>query len=279
MRWRLWRRGLIRFGIGWRNEISLQILANIDRLQILEIIIDDYLDCSKSDIEKIKFLEKQIPLTFHGIRLGLASSLEVETELLKKFYRFLKHFPNATWSEHIAFVRGRGVEIHHLAMPPLNSETLKGLKRNLEKTFQIIGSYPLMENPASLLFPPNSEWTEIEWIKKILEETPVNLLLDLHNLYSNSVNFGFDAYEYIEAILPERISAIHLAGGKRVGKAHEKILDTHLHSVPEEVFELLKFTLNRKQQNLDIVLERDGNYPPISELLDEIEKARFYVRN
>lgn len=265
---------MFRYGLGWRKEIAVSILRNLDQFQILEVIIDDYLDCSAEEIEQLRFLESRVPLTFHGIGLGLASSREVNSQILKKFSKFLRHFPDSTWSEHIAFVRGDGIEIHHLAQPPMNLDTLKGLKRNLEIVFDSIGSYPILENPASLISPPNSIWREEVWMQKICEETPVKLLLDLHNLYANSVNFSFDPYSWIDSIPSERIAAIHLAGGKRIGERKNKILDSHLHPVPEEVYQLLAYTAKRVQQNLDIVLERDGKYPPISELIQELGRAK-----
>ncbi len=265
---------MIRYGLGWRKEIALSILRNLDHFQVLEVIIDDYLDCSKDEIEQLRFLESKVSLTFHGIGLGLASSREVDSKILKKFTKFLSHFQNYTWSEHIAFVRGQGIEIHHLAQPPMNPDTLKGLKRNLEIVFDSIGSYPILENPASLIYPPNSTWDEKTWMQKICEETPVKLLIDLHNLYANSVNFSFDPYSWMDSIPPERIVAIHLAGGKRIGKNQEKILDTHLHPIPDEVFQFLEYTAKRFHQNVDIIIERDGKYPPISELIQELDRAK-----
>ncbi|MCB1179056.1 MAG: DUF692 family protein [Leptospiraceae bacterium] len=260
-----------RFGIGWRREIADSILRNLDEFDVIEIIIDDYLDASRKELDYLKFLNSQVPVIFHGIQLGLASSLEVETSRLKKYKKVIDYTKITDWSEHLAFVRGREVEIHHLAQPPMNASTLVGLKKNLNKAKKIIGSLPKMENPASLIFPPGSDWNEIDWIQKILEETEIDLLLDLHNLYVNSENFQFDPYEYIFKINLQRINTIHIAGGILREK---KLIDTHLHNVPDKVFQFLEFIGGKENKIKNVILERDGNFPHINELIQEIKKAK-----
>lgn len=268
-----------KFGMGWRNDYASSLLSNLHKLDILEIIIDDFLNSDNSELQQIFFLESQIELSFHGISLGLASSLKVDSELLNLYSKFLKRFKNPEWSEHLAFVRTERIEIFHLAQPPLNKDTIQGLNRNLEFVYKKIGSYPILENVASLVSTPFSNLTEKDFLFEILENPNINLLLDLHNLYANSINFNYDPFELLNALPVDRVKSIHLAGGKKVGKNSDKVLDTHQHPIPKIVFELLEFFAKRNPPPLKIILERDGNYPPINTLLEEIEIAREYVNN
>ena len=81
--------------------------------------------------------------------------------------------------------------------------------------------------------------SEAEWTAKILSATGCTLLLDLHNLYANSVNYGFDPYAYIDRLPQEHIRVIHLAGGRWItakSSKERRLLDDHLHDVPDVRF-------------------------------------------
>ncbi len=103
---------------------------------------------------------------------------------------------------------------------------------------------PLVENIATLIDPPASKLSEADWTSEILAAANSALLLDLHNLYANSVNFGFDPYDFINRMPHEKIRAIHLAGGRWIKAKttdERRLLDDHLHDVPDSVYELLKY--------------------------------------
>jgi uncharacterized protein len=103
------------------------------------------------------------------------------------------------------------------------------------------------------------------------------LLLDLHNLYANSVNFGFDPYDFIARIPQEKICAVHLAGGRWIkakNTGERRLLDDHLHDVPAAVYDLLEYVGAKRSLPLTVILERDGRYPPIEVLLNQLERAR-----
>jgi uncharacterized protein (UPF0276 family) len=101
------------------------------------------------------------------------------------------------------------------------------------------------------------------------------MLLDLHNLYANATNFGYDASEFLSRLPGEKISAVHLAGGKWVEALGEKRwLDDHLHDVPDPVYQLLTELAAIAPHPLTVILERDGAYPPIEVLLRQSDRAR-----
>jgi hypothetical protein len=97
------------------------------------------------------------------------------------------------------------------------------------------------------------------------------LLLDLHNVHTNAFNFGFDPAGFLNALPLDRVSAIHIAGGRPQG---ERILDDHLHDVPDHVYELLEHVAARTPEPLTVILERDGSYPAMGDLLAQLDAAR-----
>jgi hypothetical protein len=249
----------MRFGIGWRPELGAAILANLDRIDAVELLAEDY---GQSHRRALRFLRRNVSITVHGTSLGLASTEPLDRKRLDAMARVVEWTEAESWSEHLAFVRAGGMEIGHLAAPPRNDATLEGLMRNVDVARRVIGSAPLLENVASLIDPPFSTYDEISWMETVGRATGCDLLLDLHNLHANAVNFGF------QPRVPRcRIGAVHIAGGKRI--EGDRILDDHLHAVPDTVFAMLSGV------DADLViLERDGRYPPFAELLGELDRAR-----
>jgi uncharacterized protein (UPF0276 family) len=267
-------------GLGWRPELAAGIFAHADRIDVLEVIADDHFDDSRAQLRALRTLGGQVPLVLHGVGLGLASTERADPRRLDRLARVVHAVEPCFWSEHLAFVRGGGLEVGHLAAPPRCSATLEGTAANVDAARRIVGSAPLLENVATLLEPPGSDRDEAAWVAGTLAAAGADLLLDLHNLHANATNFGFDPHAFLDAIPVERVSAIHLAGGRLITAAEgpPRVLDDHLHAVPEPVFDLLREVARRASHPLTVVLERDGHYPPIGDLLRELDRARQVLR-
>jgi len=264
-----------RVGLGWRPKLSAGILSNLDRIDIVEVIADDFFVAPRRERRALRTLAAQTQVSLHGVSLGLASSVRVHPKRLDQMARLCAEITPVSWSEHLAFVRGGGVEIGHLAAPPRTAATIDGAFANLARAKSIVGLAPQVENVATLIDPPGSDRDEATWVSEIVRGSNCDLLLDLHNLYANALNFNFDPVDFIARIPPDSIAAIHLAGGKWIG-AHgtRRLLDDHLHDVPEPVYELLAETAARATRSLTVILERDGDFPDIGCLLQQLDRAR-----
>jgi len=164
-----------------------------------------------------------------------------------------------------------------LDAPPRTEASVEGAARNLQKAAGIVGTMPLMENIATLMEPPCSTLSEPAWVSNILAASGCGFLLDVRNLHANATNFGFDQLQYLAEIRLDRVGCIHIAGGRWIeapdGDKHY-LLDDHLQAVTEPVYDLLSEVAARTVQPLIVVLERDGAYPPMPELLEELDRAR-----
>ncbi|MBM2810595.1 MAG: hypothetical protein HW416_1354 [Chloroflexi bacterium] len=265
-----------RVGIGWRPALAAAILSSLDRVDVVEIIADDLFDVSNTELRAVRTLAAQVPCVLHGISLGLASAVPVEALRLDRMARVVEAVQPDFWSEHLAFVRGGGIEIGHLAAPPRTDATVDGAARNLERARSVVGVAPLVENIATLIEPPGSIYDEGTWIQKVLLASGTGLLLDLHNLHANATNFRFDPMQFLAQVPFDRVTAIHLAGGKWIAGSigERRLLDDHLHDVPEPVYQLLTEAGARAERPLTVILERDGAYPPFDRLLAQLDRAR-----
>jgi uncharacterized protein (UPF0276 family) len=268
-----------RFGLGWRPELAAGILSNLDRIDVVEVMADDYVGAPARELRALGTLAAQVPVVVHGVSLGLASTVPVETPRLEHFARVVNAVEPPFWSEHLAFVRGGGLEIGHLAAPPRNDATLEGTLRNVERARRVVGTEPLLENIATLIEPPGSRYDEVGWVTELLRRSSTGLLLDLHNLHANALNFHYDALDFLARLPLDRVTAIHLAGGKWIAdsQGERRLLDDHLHDVPDAVYHLLTEVAARAPTPLTVILERDGEYPLFTALLDQLERARAAV--
>lgn len=133
-----------------------------------------------------------------------------------------------------------------------------------------------VEAAGTLLDPPGSDRDEPAWLTDAIVVTGCDLLLDLHNLHVNALNFGFDAHAALGRLPLSRVHLVHLAGGRWIAApaGGRRLLDDHRHDVPDPVFDLLTGLAARVPHPLTVILERDGDYPALSRLLAELDRAR-----
>jgi uncharacterized protein (UPF0276 family) len=282
-----------RFGLTWQPALAAGILANLDRIDVVEVIAEEQFGASSRATRALDTLAQQVPVLVHGVALGPASTVSIYTPRLDRLARLVDRLKPAFWSEHLAFVRAGDIEIGHLAAAPRTKSTIEATAANLARAASVVGARPLVENIATLMDPPASDCSEVEWVSSVVAASECDLLLDLHNVHANSLNFGFDPIAYLDRLDPERIGAIHLAGGcwidgppaasalrasapKQGGPYgnERRYLDDHLHDVPDPVYALLAEVGARVRRPLTVVLERDGRFPPMTALLWQLDRAR-----
>lgn len=269
-----------RVGLGWRHELAAGIFAHADRVDVVEVIADDHFRAGRAELRALRTLGTQVPIVLHGVGLGLASTEACDRRRLEAMARVVGAVEPELWSEHLAFVRGGGIEIGHLAAPPRNAATIGGVAANVAHARRIVGSAPVLENVATLVEPPGSDRGEAEWVAAAVDAADTTLLLDLHNLHANAANFGFDPVTFLDAIPMARIRLVHLAGGRPITApdGRTRVLDDHLHQVPDPVYALLRTVARRAPHALTVILERDGRYPAMPDLLAELDRARDALR-
>jgi len=275
-----------RVGLSWRTELAAGIFAHQDQIDVVEVIAEDWFDASRSKLSALRTLAAQIPVQLHGTSAGLASAAPVEEKRLAKMARVVEMVQPEAWSEHLAFVRGGGCEIGHLAAVPRNAITVENTAANVARALRIVGMTPMVENIATLIAPPASSMVESEWLGRVALAADAALLLDLHNLFANAMNFGGDRDSVPLSVLRQlplnRVGTVHIAGGHWISagpnSSQRRLLDDHLHPVPDAVFSMLEELAALTPRPLTVVLERDGAYPPMADLLLELQLARSAMR-
>ncbi|QLY30921.1 DUF692 domain-containing protein [Nocardia huaxiensis] len=270
-------------GIGWRREIC-GIIAGLDGISFCEVIAESLprttprgqravLGRRRSDPrfevtvpDELEALRSTgVAVVPHGISLSLGSAEEVDAARVAHMAACARALGSPLVSEHIAFVRAGGMEAGHLLPVPRTREALDALARNISRTQRELEVPLAVENIAALFEWPDAEFSEAEFLRELVERTGVYLLLDIANVYANARNRSQDPLTELLSLPAERIAYCHVAGGREAGGRYH---DTHVHPVPDEVLGLVaEFTAHNP---VPLMLERDGNYPPASELVAEL---------
>ena len=252
-------------GIGWRPEIS-GVVAELSGLGFCEVIAETVpaLDDPHSWLPDLMALN--VPIIPHGVGLSLGGTEPVTAQRISVLTRCAETLHAPLASEHIAFVRAGGVEAGHLLPVPRSREALDALTDNIRRTQDCLPVPLAVENIASLFEWPDDEYTDGEFLAELVERTGVHLLVDVANVYACAANRGSDPSSDLARLPLERIAYCHVAGGASDGRFYH---DTHTAPVPDDVLALV-MQLAATGRAGAFLLERDGHYPPATELVDEL---------
>jgi len=261
-------------GVGFREPFRGDLFLQRDRVDFLEITADHYLDAPPEKLRELELLAEHFTLVPHALNLSLASAEGLDRDYLKKLARLVRRLNPPWWSDHVAFTRAGGVDIGHLSPTVYSAEAARVIARNVETVRELIDAPLILENITYMLTVPGGESGEAEFLRDVLERTGCGLLLDVTNLHINSVNHGYDWRDFLRALPSERIVQLHFVGGHW----HDGVLvDSHSHPTPEDVWAVMDETL-RSAPVKGVILERDENIPPFSEILRELDRARSLGR-
>jgi len=211
----------------------------------------------------------RFPFVCHGLSLSLGGPSPLDETFLRKLRRFLDEHGIRYYSEHLSYCTDDG-HLYDLMPIPFTAEAVAYVAERIRRTQDLLERRIAIEN-VSYYAAPGQEMREIEFIRAILEESDCDLLLDVNNIYVNSVNHGYDPLEFLAALPGERIAYGHIAGHKNVDE--DLIVDTHGSGVIPDVWTLL----DKAYEHFGVfptLLERDFNFPPVEELLGEVQRIR-----
>lgn len=214
-------------------------------------------------------LAEQYPIFLHGLSLNIGGMPAVDAELVKSIKAFMRQYHCPIYSEHLTFCGDDG-HLYDLMPIPFTEEAVRYVADRVKQVQDILEQRIALEN-ASYYAAPGQEMSEAEFIRAVLEEADCDLLLDVNNIYVNSINHGYDAEAFLGQLPLERAKYIHIAG--HYEEAPDLRVDTHGADVIDPVWALLRQAYEHCGL-LPTLLERDFNFPPIAELLEEVNTIR-----
>lgn len=211
-----------------------------------------------------KFTERW-PCVSHGLSLNIGGAVPLDEPFIRRVRQFLDDHNILCYSEHLSYCADDG-HLYDLMPIPFTEEAVYHVSDRINRVQELIGRRLAIEN-VSYYCAPGKKMTEIEFINAVLERADCELLLDVNNIYVNSVNHCYDPIAFMHALPKSRIAYVHVAG--HFTEAEDLIVDTHGANVIKPVWNLLGETY-RHFGAIPTLLERDFNIPPLTELLGEL---------
>jgi len=258
------------FGLGLRTPHYEQIVQTRPNVDWFEILGENYMVPGGRPLDWLERIRADYPLAMHGVSLSIGSTDPLDENHLAELERLQRRVQPAWISDHLCWTGVGGTNLHDLLPLPYTEAALSHVIGRVAQVQDRLGCRILLENVSSYVSYPSSQMTEWEFLVEVARQADCLILLDVNNVYVSSINHGFDALTYLEAIPVERVQQIHLAGHENRG---DLIVDTHDRSIVDPVWALYE-SARRRFGDVSTMIERDADIPPLPELLTELDRAR-----
>lgn len=256
-------------GLGLRTEFSDELLERPDKpVGFLEIAPENWMKMGGKRANLLKEFSRRYPMVAHGLSLSIGGPAPLDYPFIESLGDFFKTYQIDCYSEHLSYCSDEQGYFHDLLPIPFDSDAVDYVSQRIIQVQQLLKRQIAFEN-SSYYYAPGQEISELDFITAILKKSDCLMLLDINNVYVNSVNHGYDAYQFIASIPSDRIAYIHIAGHDQ--RESDLIIDTHGAEVIDPVWDLLQFTYNCHGIK-PTLLERDSDIPPLDTLLAETQK-------
>ncbi|SEN16844.1 DUF692 domain-containing protein [Nitrosomonas marina] len=257
-------------GLGLRRammrSLTDQTACSVD---FWEIAPENWIGVGGHYGKKLHTLTERYPFICHGLSLSIGGPSPLDEAFLRRLKHFLREHQIRCYSEHLSYCSDDG-HLYDLMPIPFTNEAVHYVAKRIKRVQDFLEQRIAIEN-VSYYAAPGQQMTEIDFLNAVLEEADCDLLLDINNIYVNSVNHCYKAEEFLRQIPAERIRYIHIAG--HYNEAEDLIVDTHGAEVIEPVWLLLE----KAYQQFGVIptlLERDFNIPDLHELVCEVDHIR-----
>lgn len=257
-------------GVGLRREHFDRVLAGPTSVDWFEVISENFMVDGGRPLHVLDAIRRDYPMVLHGVSLSIGSSDPLNADYLKDLAELTKRVEPAWVSDHLCWTGVGGHNAHDLLPLPYTEEALAHTAARVREVQDRLGRQIALENVSTYLTFAGSTMSEWEFLTQLSEQADCGILLDVNNIYVSAVNHGFDSAEYIDAIAPERVWQIHLAGHSNKGT---HLLDTHSRPVCDEVWALYHRAVERFGAVTSLV-EWDEDIPSWETLEAESQKAR-----
>lgn len=254
-------------GLGLRRELLTPLQVRTpESINFFEIAPENWIKLGGRLKQQFRALTEKNNFVSHGLSLSLGGITPVDITFVNEIKSFLKEHQIKIYTEHLSYCSDQG-HLYDLMPIPFTEEAVHYVAKRIRQVQDILEQKIAVEN-VSYYAAPGQKMTEIDFLNAVLKEADCLLLLDVNNIYVNSINHNYNAQQFLKKIPEDKIAYIHVAGHYQ--EAPDLLIDTHGANVNDPVWTLLQQTY-RQFGILPTLLERDFNIPPLDTLLKEVE--------
>jgi len=262
-------------GLGLRREMLTEFCQlTPPQIEFFEVAPENWMTLGGKYGRQFKQLIEKHPFFCHGLSLSIGSPAPLDTDFVQNIKRFLDLHHIEVYSEHLSYCSGTG-HMYDLMPIPFTDEAVIHTAQRIKQVEDILERPFILEN-VSFYAAPGAQMTEQAFVNAVLAEADCKLLLDVNNIYVNSINHQYDAHKFLASMPTERIAYLHIAGHYQ--EDIDLMVDTHGADIIDPVWSLLQscYEIHGVRPTL---LERDFNIPPTEILLGEINQIHAYQQH
>ncbi|WP_442497754.1 HvfB family MNIO-type RiPP peptide maturase [Methylobacter sp. sgz302048] len=258
-------------GMGLRRSFLTEIVENPPKaVDFYEVAPENWITIGGKLGKQFRAMTERFDFVCHGLSLSIGSTDPLDEKFVREVKNFMAEHQIKFYSEHLSYCSNEG-HLYDLMPMPFTSEAVSHVASRIRRVQDILEQRIAIEN-ISYYAAPGQEMSEIDFFNAVVAEADCDVLIDINNIYVNSVNHGYDAESFLKAIPADRIAYAHIAG--HYVEAEDFLVDTHGADIIDPVWKLLG-----KAYELygvfPTLLERDFNIPPLKELVKEVRTIRL----
>lgn len=262
-------------GLGFRRDMLDELSEQVpEQIEFFEIAPENWMTLGGKFAKQLAYHAERTPFICHGLSLSIGSYDPLDVTFLKQLKTFIKQYNIRLYSEHLSYCSADG-HMYDLMPIPFTCEAVKHTAARIRQVQDIL-EQPLVIENVSYYCAPGQELSELEFTTAVLNEADCKLLLDVNNIYVNSINHGYDANHFLKSLPTHRIVYGHIAGHYK--EAEDLIVDTHGSDVAGPVWQLLEKAYEYHGV-FPTLLERDFNIPALCELVTELDDIKAVQKN
>ncbi len=268
-----------RAGVGLKAEHFRDVITTRPNLGFFEVHAENYMVAGGPYRHFLSRIREHYALSMHGVGLSIGGEKRPDRVHLDRLVALLNRYEPQVFSEHLAWTGHGSAFLNDLLPIAYNHITLQRVCEHVDEVQCQLKRRILLENPATYVEFAESDMAESDFMNQVVRNTGCGLLLDVSNVYVSSVNHHRDPYTSLRDLPLDAVEEVHLAGFSCSNDASgdSLLIDSHDDAIAPEVWDLYAFAIDSAGP-VATLIERDGNIPPLRELLTEAERADIVLR-
>jgi len=222
-------------------------------------------------------IAERLPLSFHSVGLSIGTAEGLDEHELEQLAQLCDRYNPASVSDHLSW-SGNSTDRYADLLPiAYTRATLDHVAAQIGRVQDRLRRPLLIENPSRYLAFASDEMDEVDFIHALCARSGCGLLFDINNVEVSCTNLQLDPFACVDAIDPQIVGEIHLAGHATEWHDNRPLLiDDHGSPVSALTWQLFDRFIGRAGAR-PVLIEWDTDVPEYSVLMAEAARASDHM--
>jgi uncharacterized protein len=264
-------------GVGLRFRHHQEVVEGHATAAWFEVHTENYMGGGSAPAY-LDAIRQDYPISLHGVGLSLGTAEGMDVQHLARVRDVIRRVEPGLISEHLSWSNSGGVYLADLLPLPMTEEALTIVCTHVDQVQTYLQRRISLENPSTYLRFRHSTIPEWEFLAEVARRTGCGILCDVNNIYVSASNHGWNALAYLDALPPESVTEVHLAGHsvRQLDQGQVIRIDDHGSRVAPPVWDLFEHALKRFGP-VPTLIEWDTDVPALEVLMEEATIAEAAI--